>query len=150
VYCLLKHPEQIDTALASPEAFANAFNEINRWGMSAKMGFARYAPRDMEVLGQPVRRGQMILLMPHLQRCDPRYFPDPDTFDVTRRFDPDVLFGYGPRYCIGAALAKRQLYLSLTELHRRFPNARLAEEPTRDYCDHNAIAFERLLVRTHL
>ena len=40
---------------------------------------------------------------------------------MQRKFDPDVLFGYNPRYCIGAALAKRQLYLTISELFRRFP-----------------------------
>ena len=150
VYSLLKHPEQIATAMSSPEAFSNAFSEINRWGVSSKMGFARYAPRDMEVLGQSVRKGQMILMMPHLKDHDPDYYPDPGTFDVERSFDPDVLFGYGPRYCIGAALAKRQLYLTLSELFRRFPGVSLAEEPERDENDHNAVVFKRLLLKTNL
>jgi cytochrome P450 len=150
VYSLLKNRDQVATALASPEAFSNAFSEINRWGVSSKMGFARYAPRDMEVLGQQVRKGQMILLMPHLKDHDPDYYPDPEVFDVTRTFDPDVLFGYGPRYCIGAALAKRQLYLTISELFRRFPNVTLAAEPERDENDHNAIVFKRLMLRTNL
>jgi len=68
--------------------------------------------------------------------------------DVTRSFDPDVLFGYGPRYCIGAALAKRQLYLTLSERFGRFPDVTLAEEPERDRNDHNAIVFERLILHT--
>ena len=150
VYSLLKNRDQVATALASPEAFSNAFSEINRWGVSSKMGFARYAPRDMEVLGQQVRKGQMILLMPHLKDHDPDYYPNPEVFDVTRTFDPDVLFGYGPRYCIGAALAKRQLYLTISELFRRFPDVTLAEEPERDESDHNAVVFKRLMLRTNL
>jgi cytochrome P450 len=148
-YALLKNRDQIAAALATPESFANAFNEVTRWGMSGKMGFARYAPRDMDILGQPVRRGQMVLLMPHLYKHDPRYFPQPEKFDVSRRFDPDIVFGYGPRYCIGAALAKRQLYLSMTQLFKHFPNAELAEEPERDISDHNAITFKSLMVKTN-
>ena len=149
VYCLLKHKDQVARALASPEAFANAFSEINRWGVSSKMGFARYAPRDMEFMGQQLRKGQMVLMMPHLKDWDPDYYDAPEKFDVTRVFDPDVMFGYGPRYCIGAALAKRQLYLTLTELFRRFPDVELAEEPERDADDHNAIVFKQLLLRTN-
>jgi len=149
VYALLKHRDQVPQALSSPEAFSNAFSEINRWGTSSKMGFARYAPRDMEILGQQVRKGQMVLLMPHLKDHDPEYYENPARFDVQRTFDPDVLFGYGPRYCIGASLAKRQLYLTLSELFRRFPGIELAEEPQRDGSDHNAVVFKRLLVATH-
>ena len=149
VYSLLKHPDQIATALASPESFANAFNEVSRWGVVSKMGFARYAPKDMELLGQQLRKGQMVLMMPHLDRHNPELFPEPEKFDVTREFNPDVQFGYGPRYCIGAALAKRQLYLTMTELFKRFPNLELAEEPERDEQDHNAIAFKKLILKTN-
>jgi cytochrome P450 len=150
VYALLKHRDQVQAALATPEAFSNAFSEINRWGVSSKMGFARYAPRDMEFMGEHLRKGVMVLMMPHLKDHDPGYYDDPETFDVHRTFDPDVMFGYGPRYCIGAALAKRQLYLTLCELFARFPDVELAEEPERDQGDHNAIVFKRLLLRTNV
>jgi len=149
VYALLKHPDQIEKALATPDTFSNAFSEINRWSTQSKMGFARYAPRDMELLGQQLRKGQMVLMMPHLKDFDPNYYDNPEQFDVERVFDPDVMFGYGPRYCIGAALAKRQLYLTMCELFKRFPNAELAEEPERDETDHNAIVFKKLLVKTN-
>jgi len=65
-------------------------------------------------------------------------------------FDPDVMFGYGPRYCIGAALAKRQLYLTISELFKRFPNITLDGEPERDENDHNAIVFKRLQLKTNV
>jgi cytochrome P450 len=65
-------------------------------------------------------------------------------------FDPDVLFGYGPRFCIGAALAKRQLYLTISELFKRFPNIELAEEPERDTTDHNAVTFKKLMLKTNV
>ena len=149
VYALLKHPEQVTKALATPETFSNAFSEINRWGTSSKMGFARYAPRDMEILGQQVRKGQMVLMMSHLKDHDPEYYDQPEIFDVERVFNPDVLFGYGPRFCIGAALAKRQLYLTISELFKRFPNVELAAEPQRDATDHNAVVFKQLLLKTN-
>lgn len=148
LYSLLKHRDQIPAALESPEAFSNAFSEIMRWSTSSKMGFARYAPEDMEVLGQPVRKGQMVLMMPHLKDHDPEYYDDPERLDVKRVFDPDVLFGYGPRYCIGAAMAKRQLYLTMVELFRRYPNLELDGEPERNNTDHNAVVFRELWVRT--
>jgi cytochrome P450 len=103
----------------------------------------------MEFIGEQLRKGVMVLMMPHLKDYNPDYYDDPERFDVERVFDPDVMFGYGPRYCIGAALAKRQLYLTLCELHRRFPHAELTEEPERDPGDHNAVVFKRLLLRTH-
>ena len=149
VYALLKNKDQIGKALETPDTFSNAFSEIMRWSTQSKMGFARYAPADMEVLGQQVSKGQMILMMPHLKDHDPEYYDDPESFDVEREFNPDVLFGYGPRFCIGAALAKRQLYLTMCELFKRFPNIELAQEPEKDDTDHNAIVFKKLMLKTN-
>ena len=151
MYSLLKNDrDQIPKALASADAFSNAFSEINRWGVSSKMGFARYAPQDMEFMGQKLRKGVMVLMMPHLKDYNPAYYDNPEKFDVERTFDPDVMFGYGPRYCIGAALAKRQLYLTMSELFERFPKIELAEEPERDFEDHNAIVFKKLVLKTNV
>ena len=149
VYSLLKNKDQIADALASPESFSNAFCEINRWNVTSKMGFARYAPDDMDILGQSVRKGQMVLMMPHLKDYNPDYYDNPEVFDVKREFNPDVMFGYGPRYCIGASLAKRQLYLTMTELFKRFPNLELDGEPERDPDDHNSIVFKKLMLKTN-
>ncbi len=149
MYSLLKNKAHAEEALATPEAFSNAFSEVMRWSTQSKMGFARYAPRDMEILGHPVRKGQMVLMMPHLKDHDPDFYDKPEEFDPKRTFDPDVLFGYGPRYCIGAALAKRQIYLTMQELFKRFPNIELDGEPKKDETDHNAITFKKLVVRTN-
>jgi cytochrome P450 len=150
VYALLKSPDQVPYALESADAFSNAFSEIMRWSGNSKMGFARYAPSDMQLLGQDVKKGQMVLMMPHLKDHDPAYFSNPEKLDVKRKFEPDVLFGYGPRFCIGAALAKRQLYLTMGEMFKRFPNISLAEEPERDLEDHNAVVFKRLILNTNI
>jgi cytochrome P450 len=150
LYSLLKHRDQIPAALESPDAFSNTFSEVMRWSISSKMGFARYAPADMEILGQKVTKGQMVLMMPHLKDHDPEYYTDPERFDVKREFNPDVLFGYGPRYCIGAAMAKRQLYLTMVELFKQFPDLELDGEPEKDNSDHNAVVFRELRVRTNI
>jgi cytochrome P450 len=149
VYGFLKFPEQIKPALESDASFSNAFTELNRWAIRSKMGFARYAPEDMQVLGETITKGQMVLLMPHLDNHDPELYPQPEKLDVSRSFQPDLTFGYGPRYCIGAALAKRQLYLTMDELFKQFPNLELSEEPERDNTTHNTIALKRLVVKTN-
>lgn len=150
VYAFCKFPDQIAPALESDVSFSNAFSELDRWGMRSKMGFARYVPEDMDVLGQPLRKGQMVLLMPHLDKHDPALYPEPEQLNVKRVFEPNLTFGYGPRYCIGAALAKRQLFLTLTELFKQFPNLELLEEPERNIGSHNTISFKRLMVKTNI
>ena len=50
---------------------------------------------------------------------------------------------------IGASLAKRQLYLTISELFKRFPDIKLAAEPERDGSDHNAVVFKQLILNTN-
>ena len=57
---------------------------------------------------------------------DERVFADPERFDVTRQPNPHLTFGYGPRFCIGAPLARIELQTVFTRLLARFPSLRLA------------------------
>jgi pentalenolactone synthase len=69
---------------------------------------------------------------------DGRVFPAPDTFEADRAPNPHLAFGYGSRYCVGAALARVELQAVFGGLFRRFPNVRLA------------VPWESLRVRAHL
>jgi len=55
-------------------------------------------------------------------------FADPDRVDITRSSLAHLTFGYGPRYCLGAPLARVELQVALSQLASRFPTLRLAVE----------------------
>jgi cytochrome P450 len=57
---------------------------------------------------------------------DQAAFPDPERFDITRRPNPHLLFGHGPRFCIGAALARIELQATFGRLFQRMPTLELA------------------------
>jgi cytochrome P450 len=46
-------------------------------------------------------------------------FPDPDRFDVRRAPNPQLSFGHGPHFCLGAQLARVQMRALFSELLRR-------------------------------
>jgi cytochrome P450 len=52
---------------------------------------------------------------------DEREYPDPDTFDVARRMDRHMTFGYSIHFCLGAALARMEGRVILEETLRRHP-----------------------------
>ena len=56
---------------------------------------------------------------------DEREYPDADRFDIHRRFDQHVSFGYGIHFCLGAALARLEGRVALEEALRRFPHWRV-------------------------
>jgi len=52
---------------------------------------------------------------------DDRRFPDGETFDIHRAPTQHVTFGYGPHFCLGAALARLEGRVALDEVLTRFP-----------------------------
>jgi cytochrome P450 len=56
---------------------------------------------------------------------DEHTFPQPNSFDVYRAPNPHLSFGYGPRFCPGAALARIELRTLFPALLSRFPTLRL-------------------------
>lgn len=59
---------------------------------------------------------------------DPAVYPDPHTFDITRRARPLAAFGQGPHSCIGNWLAFTELTTALRLLLKRLPDLRLVPE----------------------
>ena len=78
--------------------------------------FGRTAAVDTEVHGEPIREGERVMLNYGSANLDPRRFADPVTFRLDRAGDGHLAFGAGVHLCQGAALARTQLRVALTEL----------------------------------
>jgi cytochrome P450 len=52
---------------------------------------------------------------------DQRQFPNPDQFDVERRIDRHLSFGFGAHVCMGASPARLEARIALDEMLARFP-----------------------------
>jgi cytochrome P450 len=64
-------------------------------------------------------RDQQIYLMVGAGNRDPDRWPDPDRFDATRPAWPNLAFGHGSFYCLGAALARVEAQVCFGTLFRR-------------------------------
>ncbi|MEU0564723.1 cytochrome P450 [Nonomuraea sp. NPDC005983] len=124
---LLAGHDQWEALLADPGLIPSAVEEIMRVpGLSGSGGITRYARVDMEIGDVTVRAGELVMLDTGSANHDAKEFADPDRFDVTRGPTPHMGFGHGPRYCIGAPLARMELQSVFTQLIPRFPEMRLA------------------------
>ena len=130
VYTLLQVPDQADLLRSRPELMPGAVEELLRWIPAQEVSdiLPRYALEDVELSGGTVLAGEPVLLAKHAANRDPRQFPDPDRFDVTRNAKGHLTFGHGPHHCIGAQLARMDLQVALTAILQRFPSLRLADE----------------------
>jgi cytochrome P450 len=81
----------------------------------------RYVTRDIEMHGTILPEGAKLALLTGSAGRDERKYPDPDTYDIHRPIDRHVTLGYGAHYCLGAALARMEGKVALTEVLRRFP-----------------------------
>ena len=128
MHALLSHPEAQRRLRAEPDLVAPAVEEMLRW-WTPVMVFRRTATRGCEVNGQPVARGEKVVVSFLSANRDPRVFDDPGSFRVDRRSRSHLAFGHGPHLCVGAHLARVQMRAMLTELLRRTTWLEAAGEP---------------------
>jgi pentalenolactone synthase len=123
---LLANPDQRRALLRDRSLLPTAVEEILRLSDTGGSGVPRYARADIEIAGVTIRAGHAVILNGGAGNHDERVFADPDRFDVARHPNPHLTFGYGPRFCIGAPLARIELETVFARLVRRFPTLRLA------------------------
>ena len=110
-----EHPDQWEAMHADPSLIPGAVEEMIRWVTPLNNMF-RVATADTEVGGQPVRAGdRMALLYPSANR-DEAVFDDPFRFDIDRHPNPQIAFGFGTHFCLGASLARLELRLLMERL----------------------------------
>jgi cytochrome P450 len=123
---LMTHPDQAEALRREPALVPTAVEEILRVAAPSGVGLPRYAQADVDVAGVRIRAGDAVLLSSTVANRDPGAFPDPGLFDVARSPNPHLSFGHGPRYCIGAGLARIELQEVFTALPARLPGLRPA------------------------
>lgn len=124
---LLRHPQELAAVREDPALLAGAVEEALRFDGPSKMS-VRAAAEDFELDGHTLRAGDRVFLMTAGANRDPAQFPDPDRFSVRRGRTAHLGFGFGPHFCIGAALARLVAKSVLTVLVQDYPGLRLAEQ----------------------
>lgn len=127
---LLRRPEVLADVQREPQLWAPLMDEVLRFDNFGKMGILRYATEDVELAGQHIRKGQMLILMLNAAMRDSSVYPDADRLDPRRDTTGSLAFGNGAHYCLGANLARLEGQIAVGTLFRRFPAMTMLEPPT--------------------
>jgi cytochrome P450 len=117
---LAEHPAQWAALRADRELIPSAVEELLRW-TTPVISFMRTATRPTIVRDQPIAEGDPVLLVYASANRDESVFgPDSGQFRIDRHPNPHVSFGFGPHFCLGAALARLEARSVLGLLLDRF------------------------------
>lgn len=128
---LLERPNQFAMLANNPFGLADtAVDEFIRFDAPLHL-FERTATSDVEIGGVMVKEGQKIASLLGSANRDESVFENPTEMDITRDPNPQIGFGAGIHFCIGAPLARMEMTTSLPALMVKYPNLRLTEQPVR-------------------
>jgi cytochrome P450 len=111
-----EHPEQWPRLVDDRSLVDTATDEMLRW-TTPVIAFMRTATVDATVGGTAVAAGDPILMLyASANRDELEFGPDADTFRIDRSPNHHVAFGFGPHFCLGAALARLEITATLDAL----------------------------------
>jgi cytochrome P450 len=117
---LADHPDQRRELVEDRSLIPGAVEELLRFETPAPH-MSRYVAEDVELHGQTVSEGSIVMMLPAAANHDDRRFTDGDTFDIHRDQGKPLTFGFGIHLCLGSALARLEGKVALDEILNRFP-----------------------------
>ena len=128
LWALAERPDDFKRLKADPSMIPAFMEETIRWATPVKH-FMRSATADAEVSGQKIAKGDWMMLCYPSGNRDEDVFDKPFEFQIDRKPNKQLAFGYGAHVCIGQHLARLEMRLFWEEILRRVETVELAGEP---------------------
>lgn len=128
VLTMLRHPREMRRLREDLSVIPSAIEEMLRYE-SPSQHTGRLAPSDRELGGKLIRKRQAVMAVMAAANRDPERFPEPDRFDITRKDNRHLAFGYAAHFCFGAALARVEGQEAVEAVVRRMPHLELEPGP---------------------
>jgi uncharacterized OsmC-like protein len=126
VVALLAHPGQLAALRADPGRLPAAIEELIRFTAPVPHATFRVTAEPVTLADVQIPAHEQVLVCLGAANRDPGRFPEPDALDIGRGDGPNLGFGHGPHYCLGAPLARLEARVAFDELLGRHPGLRLA------------------------
>jgi len=128
LWALAENPDQLAWLKEDLSRVPGLIDEAIRWATPVKT-FMRSATADAEVGGQPIPKGDWLMLCYASGNRDETVFDDAHSFRSDRTPNKQLAFGYGAHLCLGQHLAKMEMRILFEELLPRLKSVKLAGEP---------------------
>lgn len=123
-----RHPELLDAVHKDPSLIPGVIDEALRFSSPVKH-FFRFVAQDTEFRGRKLSKGDGVMLLYPSANRDEDVFTNSDEFDITRKPNKHLAFGFGPHQCVGQHVAKLEMRVLLEELLPRLAKVELLGEP---------------------
>lgn len=144
-YWLDRCPDERRALVDDPSLIPGAVEELLRFDPPSHYQ-GRTMNQAVTMHGVTIPEGAKVAIINGASGRDERVFPDPDRFDVRRRFDRHLGFGYGRHVCLGAFLARMESRIALEEFLSRWPHWSVPEGGARRMHSSNVRGFSNLML----
>lgn len=127
IHALLSNYEFWEACRADRSLVPVALEEAVRWNATGPV-FPRLVLQDTELEGVRIPANSRVDVCLGAGNRDPLRWENPDAFDVFRKRQAHLGYGFGPHLCLGQHVARRIMSVAVDGLLERFPNMRLDPE----------------------
>lgn len=127
-----ENPQALADLRADRSLIPGAIEETLRY-RSPFNNIFRLVKEDTEILGHPMKAGQMVIAWSQSANRDAEQFPDPDVFDIRREANKHMAFGHGIHHCLGAFLARMEAKVFLNLALDRFASYEIHHDKVEFY-----------------
>jgi cytochrome P450 len=143
LFHLLYDPSQYQRLVADPSLIPTAVEELLRFSqIGGGAGTMRIATADVDLGGVTIHAGDAVIPLFNSANRDEDVFAEPQEINLARTDNPQIAFGHGIHYCLGAQLGRLELQVVLAALTTRLPGLRLAVDVP-DIAWQSGLAFPR-------
>jgi cytochrome P450 len=123
LFALLSDPALLRAVQDERQMIAPLLDETLRWESPVQI-VTRETAQDTVLAGVELPKGSDIIAGIGSANRDERRYPDADRFDIHRRGEPHIAFGFGKHYCAGSRLALLEATIGIEALFDRLPGMR--------------------------
>ena len=124
-----EQPETLTQLKQQPQLSGSFVEEALRY-YSPFSATVRRTTREVELAGQTIAEGELVVPLIASANRDERVFDAPDTFNIHRSPNPHLALGFGIHVCLGAHLARLEGRIVAEQLAERYSEVALVYPDT--------------------